>query len=344
MPFGRDFPFAVPQGVYLAFSIDIAKTLANQGCDATEATCSELHHISEKTYVGFCCEVSIGCYPPSMTSLTCHSQWDHLPFPTNPVNQIVLRILQSQMTTPREEKYISCDMCAPVGPSTPHPLNREPVMTVPPLPWDICYHPTCSDVSVRVSSEERDWAAATRMKDLDFVRMKFMLCEDKRRRDASRANDQPEEEKESNRNDEPEDECDNPDLREYLDREIQRIVDESGSGGWVASSSCSASECDHAYSAEDVEDDEASTWSFSERAANPVEDSEAHEDGSDHPVYGALPQKLLVDDDIQKNGNLVPVVNITTDLSAACTLRPVDELYADLRELERLVFDFRRTC
>ncbi|KAK0496984.1 hypothetical protein EDD18DRAFT_1164784 [Armillaria luteobubalina] len=145
------YQVAPPFHHYFIFSIDVAATLELY-CNGGDATMlRKLDGMKDRQYAGY-------------TFFDYTSRDEEMPkFQT-----IGIRPLQQGLTKPhpRKPQNTRPHMCAPVLPTTAHPMSREPLnLSRGPLPWDNCYHPTCYDLLARIPSEWRDYYCTPRAAD-----------------------------------------------------------------------------------------------------------------------------------------------------------------------------------
>ncbi|KAJ3875403.1 hypothetical protein F5051DRAFT_442418 [Lentinula edodes] len=154
------------EGMYVAFSFDVQKTLELHHCDPEDYTHidEEVHNFPLHKYVGI---------------LVNHV---HLPLPNRKYQTVSIRPLQKGLNIPIPRFDIQEDMCVPVSPETNHPLSRISLQLNKQLPWSGCYHPNLQDLRVRLPTEDRDYSNAYEMTDRSLWQMRKYLGEDARRR------------------------------------------------------------------------------------------------------------------------------------------------------------------
>jgi hypothetical protein len=170
--------FVPLQSMYIAFTIDPEATFKHYFYPIDETTERHFRKFPQKTYVGYCSYVSLNSAQELVQGLTEREQSSGIPARNVMYNEISICPLQHGLTPPDAALRITEDMCAPVAPESQHPKGRKPIKTNKPLPWSNCYHPTCMDVNVLLSTARVDYTHAFTIDSLDFGWMACYASED----------------------------------------------------------------------------------------------------------------------------------------------------------------------
>ncbi|KAF9066287.1 hypothetical protein BDP27DRAFT_1365706 [Rhodocollybia butyracea] len=314
---------------YISFSLDVRQTLDLLRCDIDDDTEQAIQNFSIRKYVAL-----IQSYPT-------------LPMPDRPYERIGLRLLQQGLPDPVPEVFFEPYMSYPVAPENFHPLNRPPVHTNKPLPWEGCYHASCLDASVFLPQSRPDYANAFHMVHSDWLRTYQYGAEDigivraKQRKAkfgsqvdlVDETEEQLEEPLEGPELDDdlPEDPCLTflpPSERlPYTPLDLTKYkFDSDGNIDWLA----------------EYDDDESVSGSLSHDSTDTGKDGWSDEDSLLDGNYGAIPinsylKGMMPFSGDMPDGRFIPVVNFSPDLSGIPSLHSIEQYYKDFDALEALV-------
>ncbi|KAF9056837.1 hypothetical protein BDP27DRAFT_1344773 [Rhodocollybia butyracea] len=314
---------------YISFSLDVRQTLDLLRCDIDDDTEQTIQNFPIRKYVAL-----IQDYPG-------------LPMPDQPYHHIGLRLLQQGLPNPIPRVFVEPYMSFPVAPETDHPLNRPPVHTNKPLPWEGCYHASCLDASVFLPQSWRDYTNAFHMVHSDWLRTYRYCTEDigivraKQRKAkfgsqvdlVDETEEQLEEPLEGPELDDdlPEDPCLTlpPDSERlpYTPLDLTKYkFDSDGNIDWLA----------------EYDDDESISGSLGHDSTDTGkdrwsdEDSLLDDDGDAIPINSFLKGMMPFTGDMP-DGSFVPVVSFSPDLSGIPNLHSIEQYYEDFDALEALV-------
>ncbi|KAF9066282.1 hypothetical protein BDP27DRAFT_1268676 [Rhodocollybia butyracea] len=314
---------------YISFSLDVRQTLDILRCDIDDETEQAIQKFPIRKYVAVI------------------QDYSGLPMPDQPYYRTGLRLLQQGLPNPVPDVFVESHMSFPVAPETFHPLNRPPVCTNKPLPWEGCYHPSCLDPSVFLPQSRHDYANVFHMihsdwlltyrycmEDIDIVRAKQRKAKFGSQVDlVDESEEQLEEPLEGPEVDDdlPEDPCltllpdserlpyTPPDLSKYK-------YDSDGNIDWLVDS-----DDDKSISGSlghDSTDTGKDGWSD--------EDSLLDDDGDATPINSYLKWMMPFSGDMP-DGRFIPVVSFSPDLSGIPSLHSVEQYYKDFDALKALV-------
>ncbi|KAF9066289.1 hypothetical protein BDP27DRAFT_1330764 [Rhodocollybia butyracea] len=315
---------------YISFSLDVRQTLYLLRCDIDDDTEQAIQNFPIRKYVALI------------------QDYSGLPMPDQPYYSIELRLLQQGLLNPIPGLFVESHMSFPVAPETFHPLDRPPVHTNKPLPWEGCYHASCLDASVFLPQSRHDYANAFHMVHSDWLRTYFYGIEDvdnaraKRRKAkfgsqadlVDESKEQLEEPLEGPELDDdlPEDPC-----LTFLPPDSERLpytppdpklykYDSDGNIDWLV----------------DSDDDKSDSRSLGHDSTDAGkdgcsdEDSLLDDDGDAIPINSFLKGMMPFSGDMP-DGSFVPVVSFSPDLSGIPSLHGTDQYYKDFDALEALV-------
>lgn len=265
--------------------------------------------------------------------------------PDRPYHRIGLRLLQQGLPNPVPRVFVEPYMSFPVAPENFHPLNRPPVHTNKPLPWEGCYHASCLDASVFLPQSRHDYANAFHMVHSDWLRtyqygagdIDIVRAKQRKAKFGSQVDlvDETEEQLEEPLegpeldDDLPEDPSDS-EPKERLpysppDPKLYKY-DSDGNIDWLAE--YDGDESDSGSLGHDSTDTGKDGWSD--------EDSLLDDDGDAIPMNSFLKGMMPFSGDMPDR-RFVPVVSFSPNLSGIPSLHSVEQYYEDFYALEAYV-------
>ncbi|KIK58184.1 hypothetical protein GYMLUDRAFT_246223 [Collybiopsis luxurians FD-317 M1] len=341
------FHFAPDVGTYISFSLDVKQSLDLLRCDVHEEFEEAIRNFPVRNYVAI-----VQDYPSS------------LPIPDVPYQCTTIRLLQQGLPEPIPEFCLEPHMCYPVVPEMSHPLNRPPIRTNMPLPWEGCYHLSCLDAEVCIPQSHFDYANATSMDDNDWLRSYRYCREDavaraNRKKSQSgettdtpiQPNDEPAQElvQESSSESfesEADDECSSPPAphppSQRLDPTKYKFY-EDGTIDWYATEFGDEPNGEVYAEVDEESVDDLDACSESIRWLSDDEDGFQDEDEGPEDVDERIPsmnamfEALKPFDGYMPDGSIVPVINFTPDLSGIPSLFSAEQFYRDFKAAKALL-------